>query len=188
MHAMSSAFWFQLTLLCMKAVTFLAQPAGLTMILCPLCLNLPSIEIFWCTTMPSLFSVWDGNQGIGIDCLGELISSCYCCMGKNKQTKKSEICSKLVAASFQVGTRNGLAFGYLIALTTAGFEWLSLFVASYLWSPSPDWMTVRTVSAGWDLASHWCAETQPQQEVPYLSQTGRMCWVLPPWFSRRHFS
>jgi len=48
-------------------------------------------------------------------------------------------------------------------------------------------MTVRTVSGRRDLASHLCTETQAQQEVPYLSHTGRMCRVLAPDFQEGTF-
>lgn len=48
-------------------------------------------------------------------------------------------------------------------------------------------MTVRTVSGRRDLVSHLCTETQAQQEVPYLSHTGRMCEFCPPGFQEGTF-
>lgn len=86
------------------------------------------------------------DPGHGGESSGELIFSYYCCIGENKQ--KSELYSKLVAASFQVETGKCLAFRCLIAFTV-------LLVSSNClcsWHPtygdflSPDWTTVATFS------------------------------------------
>lgn len=118
LNALLPYTWFQLAFPCRKEETLLVKSAGLPVIVWPFCLHLPSIEIFDVYHCAQFIPGLGWNLGHG-DRLSWWAHLLLLLLHWWKQ--RSEICSRLVAASFQVGAGKYLAFRCLIAYCTFSF-------------------------------------------------------------------